>query len=251
MSTVPPAQPTALDQHDDDGPADRRSRAWLVPAGLAVALLALLVGLLLGRGVTAASSTERVDDAVSVGFVRDMSTHHAQAVRMSEIAHRRSADPGLGYLAFDILSTQQGQIGIMSGWLDLWDQAQSGAAGQQMAWMGHAGPMPGMATAAEIAALEVLPVAAMEEQWLRLMIRHHRGAVPMADVAADRAQSPDVALLARKMSTGQQSEVDAMQDMLRRRGLAPEPEGTSAGHGTGHTGGAVPSPAADPSHEGH
>ncbi len=90
--------------------ASARSRAWLLPAGLALATGALLGGLLLGRGMSAAGP-ERMTDPVSLGFVRDMSVHHAQAVRMSEIAHRRSDDRALSYLAFDILSTQQGQIG--------------------------------------------------------------------------------------------------------------------------------------------
>lgn len=209
----------------------RRLPAWLLPAGLALATVGLLGGLLLGRGMTD-DGAERVTDEVSLGFVRDMSTHHAQAVRMSEIAHRRSTDPDVGYLAFDILSTQQGQIGIMSGWLDLWQQSSSRPSGQQMAWMGHTGPMPGMATEAEIADLDTSSVGQLEEQWLRLMIRHHRGAVPMADDAAARAESPEVALLAQKMSDAQQSEVDSMQAMLVQRGHDPEPE--SAAHGGGH-----------------
>lgn len=91
-----------------------------------------------------------------------------------------------------------------------------------------------MATDVEIAELDTLPVGQLEEQWLRLMIRHHRGAVPMADAAADRADSLDVALLAQKMSDGQQSEIDSMQDMLRQRGHAPEPEAQASGHGQGH-----------------
>lgn len=195
-------------------------RAWLLPAGLALALAALLGGLLLGRATVAADAV-RITDEVSLGFARDMSTHHAQAVRLSEIVHRRSTDPTLSYLAFDILSTQQGQIGILSGWLDLWGQSQSGS-GEPMAWMGHDGPMPGMASPAEVAELDTLPVPAMEEQFLRLMIRHHHGAVPMADAAAAGAGSPDIALLARTMSAGQQSEIDSMQALLRQRGLAPE-----------------------------
>jgi uncharacterized protein (DUF305 family) len=220
------------------------SRAWLVPAGLALAVAALLGGLLLGRGM-AGEGPERVSDQVSLGFVRDMSTHHAQAVRMSEIAHRRSADPDINYLAFDILSTQQGQIGIMTGWLDLWEQGQSGGA-LPMAWMGHGGSMPGMATAAELEQLDALPVAEMEEQWLRLMIRHHRGAVPMADAAAERAASPETAAFAEKMSAGQQSEIDLMQRLLTERGHVPEPE-NATGHGTA----SAPGPAAEPSHDGH
>ncbi len=229
----------------NDGGEGRRSRALLVPAGLALAVVALLGGLLLGRGM-AAEGPERVTDPVSLGFLRDMSAHHAQAVRMSEIAHRRSADPDLNYLAFDILSTQQGQIGIMSGWLDLWEQSQSGS-GAPMAWMGHGGPMPGMATNAEIERLDTLSVAEMEEQWLRLMTRHHRGAVPMADAAAEQADSPETAALAAKMSAGQQSEIDLMQRLLAERGYAPEPDSAAVGDGTGHD----EAPAVEPSHDGH
>ena len=220
--------------HAELASADRSRTPWLVPGGLALALLGLIGGLMLGRGMTGAGS-ERVTDEVSVGFARDMSVHHARAVQMSEIVHRRSADPALNYMAFDILSTQQGQLGIMSGWLELWDQSQSGRAAP-MAWMGHDGPMPGMATAAEIAELDTLSVAEMEERYLRLMIRHHRGAVPMADAAADAADSAALALLADKMSAGQQSEIDAMQDMLRQRDLAPEPEDTGEGHDPAHPG---------------
>ncbi len=230
----------AHDDHAARGDGPRGSRALLVYVGLVIAAAALIGGLLLGHGM-ADDGPERVTDSVSLGFVRDMSTHHAQAVRMSEIAHRRSADPDLNYLAFDILSTQQGQIGIMTGWLDLWEQGQSGST-EPMAWMGHDGPMPGMASAREIEELDALPVEQMEEQWLRLMIRHHRGAVPMADAAADRALSPETAAFAASMSAGQQSEIDLMQRLLAERGHAPEP-GDAAGNGT--------APAAEPSHDGH
>jgi uncharacterized protein (DUF305 family) len=234
--------------HVDDVPAGRGLPAWLVPAGLALAILGLLGGLLLGKGM-AAEGAKRVTDSVSLGFVRDMSTHHAQAVQMSEIAHRRSTDPKLNYLAFDILSTQQGQIGIMAGWLELWRQTHSGSD-PQMAWMGHTGPMPGMATQDEIAELNTLPVREMEERFLRLMIRHHRGAVPMADVAATKATSAEVAVFAGKMSAGQQSEVDLMQAMLAERGFASEPERTTPDHGAGHDA-TPPAPVATASHDGH
>ena len=221
-------------QHGTDRPdpvPGRRPSARLLPLGLAVVAVALAGGLVLGQGM-ASGGPQRVTDAVSLGFVRDMSVHHAQAVRMSEIAHRRSSDPELTYLAFDILSTQQGQIGIMTGWLDLWEQGQSGSD-EPMAWMGHEGPMPGMASDEELAQLDRLPVAQMEELWLRLMIRHHRGAVPMADDAAARADHDETAAFAASMSAGQQSEVDLMERMLAERGLAPEPPDAPADH-AGH-----------------
>ena len=218
----------------------RRGAALL--AALLV-LVALIGGLVLGRGTS--DVVARVDDPVDIGFARDMKVHHAQAVQMSAVLHRRTDDPDLNYLALDILTTQQGQIGIMSGWLDLWQHTQTTTA-PPMRWMGHEGEMPGMATRAQLAALERLPVAQLEEQWLRLMVRHHQGAVPMAAYAAEHASSEPVQRLARSMEQGQASEIELMQSMLAARGLSPE-SGT-AGHG-GHS--PAPAGSAPATHSGH
>lgn len=204
----------------------RRPIAWgPLLAGLLV-VLALGGGLLLGRGMT--SGVERIDSPVDVGFAQDMKTHHAQAVEISAIVHERSSDPDVTYLALDIMTTQQAQIGMMSGWLDLWRQTQT-STGPVMAWMGHSGPMQGMATDDEIAALKTLPVAQMEEQFLRLMIRHHAGALPMAAYVVDEGTSPELVRLARGMEQGQTAEIDLMQSMLMERGWEMEP-------GVGHSG---------------
>jgi len=158
---------------------------------------------------------------------------------MSSIVHRRSPDPRLTLLAYDILTTQHGQIGIMSGWLTLWGQS-AGSTGRPMEWMGkdHPPSMQGMASKQEIAALLTLPIAPMEEEFLRMMIRHHRGALPMATYAAENAASPHVGSLARKMLSAQESEIDLMQDMLVARGAAPEPDRTAmrmdGANNTGH-----------------
>ena len=226
----------------------------MVPASLALLIVGLVAGLLLGRGI--GSGVEAIDDPVDVGFARDMMTHHAQAVEMSSIVYGRAADPKLDFLAYDILTTQHGQIGIMSGWLNLWGQPQ-GSSEPVMAWMGdqHAGSMPGMASDEEIAELATLPVQQMEEQYLRLMIDHHRGALPMAQYAAENASSPHLASLAETMVTGQASEIDLMQSMLAARGAAPEPEPGAAGDhggGTDHDASRTtePSPAVG-EHDGH
>lgn len=217
---------------------------WLPLIAIPV-LLALLGGLLLGRST--GERAEVVKDRVSVGFAHDMIAHHAQAVRMSEIVHRRSAEADVAYLAFDILSTQHGQIGIMSGWLSMSGQAAS-STGPAMAWMGqaHAGPMPGMASDAEIQALETLPVPQMTEQYLRLMIRHHRGALPMATYAADHAENTAIARLAEQMNAGQSSEIELMQRMLTDRSWIPEPDSGDAAPAD-----APSSPAGTGEHVGH
>jgi uncharacterized protein (DUF305 family) len=218
---------------EDPPVARRHAHIWMLLVGLTV-LAALIAGLVVGQRMT--SSVLAVDDPVDLGFSREMKIHHAQAVETSSIVYRRTDDPALATLAFDILTTQQGQIGIMTGWLGLWRQGQGIGAERPMVWMGqpHDGPMPGMASPAQVAALRTLPVARMNESFLRLMIEHHRGALPMAAYAAKHASSPDVRLLAANMDASQAAEIDAMQAMLRERGWAPQPEPAPSQHG-GHS----------------
>ena len=76
------------------------------------------------------------NDSADVGFVRDMSVHHAQAVEMANIAYRRTDDPDIARLARDIADTQQFQIGMMTGWLDIWGLPVSSDQ-PLMSWMGE------------------------------------------------------------------------------------------------------------------
>lgn len=220
----------------------------LHPAHVVFALVLLLlvgaVGVVLGQR-TAGDRT--LTDPVSIGFARDMQTHHAQAVAMSAPLHRRSDDPEVNYLAFDIMTTQQGQIGIMAAWLDLTDPDEVEGEGETMAWRGpghagHGSRMPGMATEAQVAALQTLPIAQATEQYLRLMVRHHAGALPMALHAARNAEHPDVRLLAKNMYDGQASEIELLQRMLTERGHTAE----AAPAGTGPTGSDGPAPGDEP-----
>src|SRR3954468_19243555 len=127
--------------------------------GLVWVLVALLVGAVLGlgAGLLIPRFTAPGDDSVEAGFLRDMSTHHSQAVEMSMIAHANSANPDIVTLAGDIALTQHGQIGYMQAWLRDWNLSPTGSA-EPMAWMpGGAGSvvnglMPGMATPDQMAA---------------------------------------------------------------------------------------------------
>ena len=211
-----------------DQPARPRLHAAHVVFAVALLLLVGATGVVLGQR-TAVGRT--LADPVSIGFARDMQTHHAQAVAMSAPLHQRSDDPAVNYLAFDIMTTQQGQIGIMDGWLDLTDPDQ--VDGETMAWMGpsHAaeGRMPGMATEDQVASLQTLPIGQATEQYLRLMVRHHTGALPMALYAARNAEHPDVRLLARNMYDGQAAEIELLQTMLTKRGHTAEPTDAAGG----------------------
>jgi uncharacterized protein (DUF305 family) len=166
-----------------------------------------------------------------------MSVHHAQAVQMAEIVRYKTEDEAIRALATDIALTQQGQIGQMQGWLAVWGLPLTGTA-PGMAWMGHPheGLMPGMATQREINELRNTPPAEADRMFLRLMIEHHRAALPMAEAILRRTDRPAVEELASAIAASQTGEIRVMEDMLRKMGASP-PESTPAmdhGEHAGH-----------------
>ena len=64
-----------------------------------------------------------------------MMVHHAQAVEMAEIVRGKTESEDVGTLAPDIALTQQGQIGQMQGWLQVWGLSPTGSE-PAMSWMG-------------------------------------------------------------------------------------------------------------------
>jgi uncharacterized protein (DUF305 family) len=203
-------------------------------AVIVVALLAVAVagGYVWGNSGSSGGASVPSDSSVDVGFARDMSTHHEQAVLMANYERDNTTDPGLHILALDIETEQEFQIGEMQGWLDTWGYGRQ-TSNPQMAWMaGHDhlaadGLMPGVATPAEITKLEGLHGKALDIYFLQLMIRHHQGGIPMAQYAEDHATVGYVRALASSMVAAQSGEVVQMEQLLRRLGGSPLPAPTS------------------------
>lgn len=215
--------------------------AVLVVAGIAVVVVAI-VAFSLGRLSTLAEPTPG-ERSAEAGFARDMQVHHLQGVELAMIVRERTDDPDVRRLAYDIATTQSQQAGQMYGWLEEWDLSQAGSE-PSMTWMtlppldgtgehdaGHeaegtdvaasahepGGPMPGIATPEQIAALEAATGVDAERRFLELMIVHHRGAVEMADAVLARAESRVVLRLGKSIVDSQAAEIDLMEDMLAER----------------------------------
>lgn len=229
LNSAEPTQKDAVPSYYDEGEAPGSNILFpILIAGLVMLLAGALLGYFLGRAGTPAA------DSADVGFARDMSVHHEQAVQMAALIYDRTEDEAIRSLAFDILTTQQGQIGIMSGWLDAWEQPWT-TAGPRMEWMGMSvdGLMPGMATAEQMAALRAASGVEADILFLQLMIPHHRSGVDMAQYAADHARREPVQLLAQNMANAQELEIDYMEELLTAKGSAPMPE-MPAEDGDGH-----------------
>lgn len=182
------------------------------------------------------AGTEHPDStSADAGFARDMQAHHLQAVEMSMIVREKVEDETLRAVAYDIVTTQQGQAGQMYAWLEEWGLPQS-TSEPRMAWMAEAsgehggmdmgsggddasmltpeGLMPGMATQAQLGGLRAAEGEDAERLYLNLMIGHHEAGVDMAAAGVELGQTEQVRSLATKIRSGQQSEIDLMRSML-------------------------------------
>ena len=202
-----------------------------VVASVLVIVAAFAAGSLSAPVATAPSNT-----SAEAGFARDMQTHHNQAVEMSFIIRDLTDDADVRLLAYDIANSQSQQAGQMNGWLTVWNLPQT-APEPEMTWMSrpslegvsHEGmsemgtgetshepgsPMPGMATADQLAALKAATGDEAVRQYLTLMIAHHLGGVEMADAVLVRTEERVVRSLAASIVKAQSSEIGYMQDLL-------------------------------------
>ena len=210
-SVAPAAEPASSPPR----PRLRFGLGWLAGA----LVLGLLVGL--AGAFLALQLRTPGDDSAEAGFLRDMSTHHAQAVEMSMIVHTRSTNAAIVPLSSDIALTQQAQIGYLQAWLRDWGLSPTGSQ-PAMAWMPDSagavvnGLMPGMATPEQLAALRKATGKDLDVMFLTLMRQHHLGGIHMAQEVLAQSDEADVTWLAQRMVANQQGELTVIDDLLRQ-----------------------------------
>lgn len=144
-----------------------------------------------------------------VTFVTDMVAHHAQALRMAELAPERADDERVRGLAERIALGQGPEIDSMQTWLAAQGLPAADAEADHTAHQG----MPGMATPEEMTRLVASDGDAFDRLFLQMMTEHHEGAIEMAD-AAVAAQHPIVADMVTDTVATQGAEIDRMQQVL-------------------------------------
>ncbi|MGR6740595.1 MULTISPECIES: DUF305 domain-containing protein [Microbacterium] len=198
---------------------------------LAVAGAAFAVGRFSAFGTSPAVPG---DSSPEAGFARDMQVHHTQAIEMAMTIYRKTEDEGIRTLAFDIATAQAGQRGEFYDWLVQWGLPQ-GSTAPLMQWMvghpahdhGTASAQPsdeelraemGMATPAQLAQLDAETGVAADCTFLDLMIRHHQGAIPMAQALVDLGSDPRAVQVAGGVIETQSAEIDLMRSIQQRLG---------------------------------
>ncbi len=187
----------------------------------ALAAAVLLLSSCSGSDEPRASIPEsEVFNDADVAFATDMIPHHAQALVMVDMTRGRDLSPEFEQLTQQILDAQGPEIEQMSGWLKEWDQpvpetSRDHVNSHDMEGM-DMGDMPGMMSEAELDDVESMQGSGFEQMWMTMMIRHHEGAIEMAEIEQEDGEFPDAITLADNIVASQQAEIEQMQAMLDR-----------------------------------
>ncbi|MGW5851265.1 DUF305 domain-containing protein [Streptomyces sp. NPDC055254] len=150
-------------------------------------------------------------NAADVAFAQGMIPHHRQAVEMAALAPSRAGSAEVKKLADEIRKAQDPEIRTLSGWLTSWgEQVPAEGAGDHS---GHGGA-GGMMTAEEMDELSKASGKAFDTAFMKLMIKHHEGAVEMAKQEKADGAFPDAGVMADAIITSQGAEIDRMNGLL-------------------------------------
>ena len=140
-------------------------------------------------------------------FADMMIPHHQQAVEMSDLALKNSTNPDVIALAEKIKAAQAPEIDQMQKWKD----SDTSSGHGMMDDFDHG--MMGMLSDEEFAALQKARGTAFDKLFLEGMIKHHAGAIVMAEMVVDSANSEATAL-GKAIIESQTAEIEEMKTLL-------------------------------------
>ncbi|GBL03518.1 DUF305 domain-containing protein [Glaciecola sp. KUL10] len=132
--------------------------------------------------INLAATTFTRDDVM---FMQNMIPHHGQAVEMALLVDDRTNNEEIIDIAGRIKKSQADEIAFMGRWLE--ERGQSVEITDHSMHMNHS--EMGMASMAQMDALEAAEGVEFDRIFLELMIPHHEGAVKMVDDLLDKSGS--------------------------------------------------------------
>jgi uncharacterized protein (DUF305 family) len=172
---------------------------------------------------TAATSVSAAHNQADAMFAQQMIPHHQQAIEMSDIVlGKQGIDPRVVDLAKQIKAAQGPEIQQMQSWLSQWGMStmpmmpDGGGMPSQSMMPGMSGRpgMDGMMGDEDMAELQNAQGVDASKLFLTQMIKHHQGAISMAQNEINSGQYPAATAMARSIATSQQEEIDTMTKML-------------------------------------
>jgi uncharacterized protein (DUF305 family) len=161
----------------------------------------VVIGALLLSGCAASTQSKSEYSSADIAFAEMMIPHHEQAIEMSELALLNTTTPEVLQLAQEIKDAQSPEIELMKSWTGV--KASTHA--------GHL--MDGMLSQSEMSDLREAKDKDFDRLFLEGMIKHHEGAIEMAqDVAT--SENREVADLSASIVKAQELEIAKMNELL-------------------------------------
>ncbi|HEY9558903.1 MAG TPA: DUF305 domain-containing protein [Acidimicrobiales bacterium] len=149
-----------------------------------------------------------------VAFAQQMIPHHQQAVEMAQLAADRAERQEVKDLAARVEAAQAPEIATLEGWLGEWgeDLPMEGMD------MDHGQDGMGMMSDKDMSMLESASGAEFDRLFLEMMVRHHSGAIDMAEEELRDGQHPGALEMAQEIKDTQEAEVAEMEALLAELG---------------------------------
>ncbi|MEV0041120.1 DUF305 domain-containing protein [Streptomyces sp. NPDC050804] len=158
-----------------------------------------------------APAPDTAHNAADVAFAQGMIPHHRQAIEMADLATTRGSAAEVMTLAAEIKKAQDPEIQALSGWLKGWgEQVPADGADHSE----HT--MSGMMGEDDMSTLEDAFGAAFDTAFLKLMVKHHEGAVTMARTEQSQGANQAAKDMAGRIVTSQSAEITRMKGLLDR-----------------------------------
>lgn len=148
-----------------------------------------------------------------IAFAQSMIPHHQQAVQMADMALAHGVTGDVLMLANQIKAAQDPEVAKMTAWLTAWGAPMQMASSMDGMDAGS-GMSEGMMSADDMATLDQATGADFDTLWMQMMIRHHEGAIAMANQVLATTSNADVRALAGAVVSGQTAEIATMQKLL-------------------------------------
>lgn len=131
-------------------------------------------------------------------FLVNMIPHHQEAIDSAKIIMTKTKNPELKKIAEAIISGQSTEVNTMKKWLKTW-YPNTTMKTEYMPMMRN---------------LSKLSEHDMDDAFMTDMIKHHEGAIHMAEEVLDITQRPEIVKIAKDIVSAQKTEIATFQKML-------------------------------------
>lgn len=166
-------------------------------------------GMAMGQGMNHAMGTSGLESLrtlsgkeFDIAFLSQMIAHHEAAVVMAEQALKTAKDAGTRQDAQNVIKAQTAEIKQMTDWLRQWYDTDPSKEQQAL-------------VNTDMRSMMAMPVAS-EKMFYEMMVPHHQGAIDMSELAADKANRPEVKTLAAQIIRDQKAEIGSYQKKLQQ-----------------------------------